>query len=300
MRRIGPALFAAALVACGLADQTGDDTRDVRVTIPAADARYLDIPTPEMRIEPGEEKMFCYHVTWDGEEDIAVSYLQGLQGSYGHHLVLLTTTDPKPSGTMEDCSDNADMGKYRTFVLPGNPLPEAHGILVPKGMHFVVQSHYMNAGRVPLLARDVARLEKIALEDVATWTTTLTTNSFAIELPPGEQVVKTFDCTIDEDVELLLVGGHMHEEGSEFELQVGPDADSLHSVYRISWRPDYRDIPPVELFFTEPYPLPAGTLLRTTCSWDNSRAHTVTFPEEMCAVFGYIRGTQNAYHCEES
>ena len=64
------------------------------------------------------------------------------------------------------------------------------------------------------------------------------------------------------------------------------------------WRPVFRDLPPVELFFEQPRPFSAGTISRTRCVWQNDTGRTLTFPEEMCSSFGYVRGTARSFQCE--
>lgn len=295
------AALLAALPACGTEEDMGDDDDDVvdlRVPIPEPDPAFVDLVTPEVTIEAGEEKMYCQYL--DNEEgEIAVDLMESYQGNYGHHIVLLTTLEPQPAGTFEDCTDASEMWKYRAFILPETPLPEGHGIVIPDDMQYVLQFHYVNASPNPILVRDVARLHKIPVEDVTTYTTTLTTNSLTFELPPDVPQEESFDCVIQEDVDLMLLGGHLHEQGQKFEILIGPDEDSLEQAYLVDpWRPEYRDAPPVQLYLDNPLPMPAGTIVRTNCSWRNTLDEPLEFPAEMCAGFGYVAGTQTPVHCE--
>jgi hypothetical protein len=300
--RVTPALVLAALAACGGGggDDTGDDVPDgvvdVRVPIPEPDPAFFDIVTPEATIDPGVEKMFCYYLdNQDGE--LAVSTLEALQGQYGHHVVLLTTVEPKPSGTWEDCSARSEMWKFRSFVLPV-PLPDGNAVRVPQGLQYVVQVHYVNAGEYPILIRDVARLRRVPVADVTTWVATMTTNVLDITIPPGA-ATETFDCTLTEDLDLLILGGHMHEHGARFTVEIGPSANELETLYLVDpWQPSYRDFPPVSLFFTAPHHLTAGTVIRTTCEWMNPGGSPIEFPTEMCTAFGYLAGTDRPFHCE--
>ncbi len=271
---------------------------DLRVAIPAADPSAVDLVTPEFTIAAGEEKMFCIYLDND-QGEFAVSKMESNQGKFGHHMVMLTTVEPKAHGTIEDCTEASEMWKFRSFILPDTPLPDGFGIKVPAGMQYVLQLHYVNASAKPILVRDVARLKKIPVESVTTWTTTLTTNSLNIDLPGAGTVTESFDCAIPEEVDLLVVGGHMHETGSTMEILMGPSTDALDSVYYVDpWVPEYRDAPPVTLMFQAPRKLTQGTVVRTTCTWKNPTTKAITFPEEMCAGFGYIAGTDQPFHCE--
>lgn len=301
MRRPLAIVLLFCVAACTGGEDGGDDVPDgvidVRVPIPEPSDDYIDLVTPDIQIEAGTEKMYCLYLDHD-QGDVAVKAMEALQGDYGHHIVLLTTIEPQPAGTLEDCSAQEDMWKFRSFVLPGNELPPGHGIRIADGMQYVMQIHYVNVARSPILVRDVARLARIEIDDVDTWVTTLTTNSLRLELPVGASR-ETFDCTLTEEVALLLLGGHMHETGSRFEIEVGPNTDALESMYLVDpWVPSYRDAPPVTLFFTQPRRLAAGTIVRTTCDWDNTTEETLAFPAEMCASFGYLAGTSTPFHCE--
>jgi hypothetical protein len=300
-------LFACGVLAAGCGgtsdgdDVIGDDVPpgvvDVRVPIPAPDPAFVDLVTQEETIQPGEEKMFCYYMN-NHLGDIAVSGLIGMQGQYGHHITLLTTIEPEADGTREDCSSQMDMWKFRAYVLPIDGLPTGMGIKIPNEIQYVLQIHYVNTGESPILVRDVARLRKIDPAAVTTWVATMTTNDLEVRLTPGESS-DTWDCTLAEDLDLLLLGGHMHELGSKFSIDIGPSATELENLYFVDpWRPQYRDAPPVTLYLTSPKHLTAGTVVRTTCTWMNPNPTDVEFPAEMCSAFGYLAGTQQPFHCQ--
>jgi hypothetical protein len=42
-----------------------------------------------------------------------------------------------------------------------------------------------------------------------------------------------------------------------------------------------------------PAVLPAGSTLRTTCTWNNPNSTTVGFPDEMCTFVGYYVGSSD-------
>ncbi len=98
---------------------------------------------------------------------------------------------------------------------------------------------------------------------------------------------------------LILVGGHMHEYGKRFELEFGPSVDKLERIYLAApWTPEFRDLPPIYEFFDAPIKLTKGSILRTTCEWDNPTDKPVTFPHEMCDAFGFVAGTKVPEVCD--
>jgi hypothetical protein len=305
MMWLGLAALSATTMACGGEEGGGtkgpttqdDGITDVRVAIPAAEDGVLDIVSGEIVIEPGTEKMFCFHYTYDGETT-AVGNVDMLQGKFGHHAIMVATTDPQPHGTVEDCTDQKEMQKYSALFFPTDEMPEGFGLELPSGFQMVLQAHYVNTSPDPIRIRDVVRLHTTPVEDIDRWVATITTNDFGMVIPALTPAESTFDCAIEEDVDLLLVGGHMHEYGTSFRFEVGPNADGMETLYDVpEWDSEYRDAPPVELMFDNPLTIPAGSVARTSCTWDNSLEHELLFPEEMCSTFGYIAGTKKHYDC---
>lgn len=291
------------LAACGGVDDgttpetPTDGIRDVRVTVPEPDAIHMDFVGPEQIIQPGEDKLFCTHFRYDGE-DTAFNQQETFQGKFGHHAILLAAKEPLPPGTTEDCSDSTSMAKFDAFTLPTDEMPAGLGTFLPKGKPFVLQTHYLNTDKVPIKIRDVVRLKMMPLESVQKWASMYATNTYEIGLAPHQVTERTFDCVIPSDVRLLLFGGHMHEWGTRFEASIGPDASNLESAYLVeSWNSQYRDSPPISLFFDNPKAVAAGTVLRTHCTWNNNTNEELDFPHEMCSTFGLIEGSKDPITC---
>lgn len=292
-------LLAAILAAgCGGSSAMTPEVRDLRLPIPSADPKYIDFVGLDGVIMPGEDKLLCLHMRYDGE-DAAFNYVEAQQSKFGHHFVLLASKEPKPPGTMEDCSKPEDMAKYDLFVIPSDELPAGHGFFIPKGKSIVSQSHYINSGKQPILIRDIIRLKRMELKDVTTWATPFATSSFDIKIPPQGRAESTFDCTIPADLGLLFMVGHMHEWGSRFEFKIGPDAANLEPMYKVdNWVSDYRDNPPVVTFFQAPKLLKAGTVVRTHCEWKSDQDKDLIFPHEMCVASGIVAGRKEPWLCK--
>jgi hypothetical protein len=271
--------------------------RDVRVTVPKEDPAYLQFVSTEEVVPPGEERMFCTHFSYTGP-DIAFDLQSTKQGKFGHHAVLLGAKEPLPNGTGEDCSKKEDMSKYDAYTISDQELPAGYGTLLRSGRKLVLQAHYINTGDAPLLIRDVVQLRKVPVDQVKNWAAIYVINSLEHRIPAMQTGSRSVDCTIADDVKLLVVGGHMHEFGSKISLDSGPDVDHLKSVFVTdNWKPEYRDSPPIHLFFDNPMQLLKGTVMRTNCEWKNPTDHEITFPEEMCDAFGFVAGTQDPVVC---
>ena len=297
------AVLVAAFVSTACESSTEDDAEpqpfDNRVELPAEDPDHVIFLGQEVIIEPGEDKMYCFHM--EAEEDMALIDIEMMQGEYGHHSVIVSSTDPLPAGTIEDCSDNEASSKFSAFLIPVPNPPQGAAFYVEKGTPIVLQSHYVNASDERMLVRDAVRARRISPDEVQLWLSTFTATTFEFEIPgDGEIHEKVFDCVMDRDVTLIELGGHLHEHGSSFEIDIGPDEDSLERIYTIdSWIPEFRDVPPLELYSGSPLPLPEGTILRTTCRWQNNTGEMLHFPAEMCVAFGVLGGTQERYDCRK-
>lgn len=300
LRRSFVVVGALALLSCSSQSSSDSGSNpnelDVRVAIPPADPKFIDFVGPEVVIPAGTEKMWCAFMQYTGP-DTAFYNQDALQGKYGHHAVLLSAKDPKPVGTLQDCTDMNGLTGFEPFSIP-EELPDGMGTFLPSGKSVIFQFHYVNTSNKAIRVRDVARLARREIADVKTWAAPWVTNTFQLSLAPRGPSSSTFDCKMDRDVDLVLVGGHMHEMGSSFELQVGADEASLQTVYSVdTWKPEFRDIPPVKLMKSAPMHIPAGTILRTTCKWNNPTDETVAFPREMCSTFGIAAGLKDPFVC---
>lgn len=288
-----------ALAACsGGTEPDAEEVLDVRVETPAPEAGIVDWMSPETTIDAYSDQMLCLYLD-PVADDLVADNLDAMQGDYGHHIVVLATRNPKPAGTWEDCSDADQMPDFRPMILPDTPLPEGYAVRIPAGTQPVMQIHYVNPTATPLLVRDVARLHLTDPEGVTKWASTFATNHLSFEIAPGATEEVSFDCEVPEGTEVLLLGGHMHEWGTRFEVGLGADPDNLAQEYLVNpWVPEYRDAPPVSLYFGSPRQMGAGSVLRTTCTFHNTESEPLGFPGEMCSTFGYLGGTDQPWVCE--
>jgi len=310
MRSIVASISLLGLLACGADNGSGDgdeagesstgmideDVVDERVDLAEDGPGVLNFIGAEFVVQPGEETIMCMSIDYEGG-DIAYRNALSFQGKGGHHVILLGAKEPQPAGTVEECLDGADMSKYDLLMVP-QELPVGYGTRLPGGRHMVIQSHYINTTDKPMLVRDVVQLDLIAMEDVQTWSAPIATNTIDLVVPAGETSEVTYDCVLEQDVDLLMLGGHMHEWGTKFQIDIGPSVDELELLYLVDpWQADFRDVPPVTLFLNEPRPLAKGTILRISCGWENTEPEELIFPFEMCAAFGLVAGVQDPIEC---
>lgn len=271
---------------------------DVRNALPAPSAKHFDVLGAEQEIAPGKELMFCTDVVYDGD-DTPFDLLETTQGKFGHHAVLLVPLKPNPPGTVVDCTDAKTMKNYSLFSIGDTALPAGHAGFLPKGKPLVLQSHYLNTGKVPIRVQDVVRIRKLPMAEVTSWDAVFINTTDQINIPPHAQGVSTtFDCPVVSDLRALIIGGHMHEYGSKLEVKYVSAAGVEEPLYKIdAWKAEYRDTPPVDLYLNNPKLLKGGGSLRITCTWNNTSDAALTFPTEMCVLFGYAAGTKDPIVC---
>ena len=304
------ALIAAA--ACGndhglsppalVTPPDASDVMDVRVPIPAPDPNFVDIVTPEGIVQPGESKIFCYYFDNPGG-DVATDYILALEGLGAHHIALMTSSDPRPAGTFEDCTSAEANAPLRWFILPTSTLdggmPAGTAMWVPADKPMLVQFHIVNSTDYALLVRDAIRIHKVDPTSIATWAATIAIGNLAVNIPadgPGEL---SWACTLPEDRKIVEMFGHMHDIGTKFAVDIGPSAAQLARLYTVdTWEATDRDTPPIASFYDAPIDVPAGTVVRTTCDWLNPAPTPVIFPEEMCITFAYLTGSQTPEQCQ--
>lgn len=289
MTRNFAAIFAVVILsACGGAAES--DVNDQRAVLPAAPDGGKRLMMPELAFEAGQERQACLYLTLDNEEPMWISSFIGHQGAAGHHLIAFTTIESEPSGTMIDCSSGERMAFWRLLFTQkargeAFTLPEGFAIKVEPHARLVLQTHYVNTTSQKMLTRDA--LDLIAYPKDAPAPISIAPFSIGsadLELPPRAAVTKAFECRAEEDMQIMLGFGHMHEMGTSVKIELGRTA-GMETIYSADpWSADYRDQPPfVEWPIESPLRVMKDDLLRVTCAWQSTSDETVTFPKEMCA-----------------
>ena len=121
-------------------------------------------------------------------------------------------------------------------------------------------------------------------------------------LPPGQETTRSFDCSFQRDVQVYQLNGHMHDFGSHMEVYMGPPGAAPSLIYEVEeWSVEFRDTPvTIEWPIDDPFIIPAGDILKTSCTWNNTSDDVLTFPSEMCATFGYYFPGEQTLICTNS
>src|SRR5262249_12207962 len=110
--------------------------------------------------------------------------------------------------------------------------------------------------------------------------------SVRIAVTPGRSTLQV-QCTLPEDVPLLMYSNHMHQFGANVTTENGstPLKDDPAWSYEWAFNPNFALRKP-----DNPLVLPAGSTLTTHCTWTNDGNDTIGFPDEMCVFFGIALG----------
>lgn len=285
-------LIASLGLACGSSPEDVGAVEDYPI-VPALPAGSVAYEFPELTIPAGSDVQHCLFLE-KTTEDMYVKAFRSYQGKSGHHILLLAAVVTDDPGTVRDCSSAEDMVRFRPVVSSErfgyDQFPEGMAVKVRAGTQLVVQQHYVNTTEHEIRVKDVAHMTPVPESEVETLVGFMGLSDITFEMPASPDVqTMTFDCQIPFDAKLLVMGPHMHDLGVTFRTEMGPAAGPLETKIDIPvWSAEYRDKPPLLKYTKDNAPdLKAGDIVRTTCGFKNTRDDSLTFPEEMCATFGY-------------
>ncbi len=296
VRLLSAVALLLSLAGCGADEDTDDPNAPVDVypeDVPVLAEGAIEYQFPVSVVEAGTEVQQCYFLP-RLEEDIYVTALDSYQAAGGHHLVLFKSIVPEPEGSLRDCTGISDMITLIPVVSSVNfgleHFPEGMAVRVKAGTQLVFQQHYVNTLDRTVRTHDVSHLQTIPQEDVEVFAGFYGLANIDFSLAPvaGDLKRVEFSCAVPKDLNVLLVGPHMHEFGRRFQVDIGP-ADDMQSIFDIDpWEPWMRDAPPAQQFpMEDPLVVHEGDLIRTRCTFDNDSGRELSFPSEMCATYGY-------------
>lgn len=159
--------------------------------------------------------------------------------------------------------------------LPGNEYntrvyPEGEGVKIPGGSDLIFEMHYTTFGEA---TKDQSKVGFVWADKAAK--TEIRNDVFFrprdFLIPPHDPHHLAFDdFSFPNNVVLLDIRPHMHLRGSDFKMVLEkPDGSEelllTVPVYDFKWQHTY--------VFKEPVVVPAGSSLKTTIHWDNSRVN---------------------------
>lgn len=291
-----------------------EEVIDLRLTESDYEPGGLTIWGSDAVIQPGEDIMYCNAGTYEGP-DIGIHAINTWQNQYGHHLQFfgLRATEidypdgvsfPCGTGTDFDMTDTEPVGIPTSVWIGGentidNPLLDGMAFKFSSGQRYLLQAHYVNTGIVAVRVHDLVSFDVLDPDtEVETWAAPLIMNNANIEIPAGQAGSMTFDCTIEDEANVLFANGHMHEWGTS--IRVGRWKGDVETVLTDVpvWQSVYRDSPPTTYFGSGEVVLTPGDVIRTECNWFNDTDETLAFPHEMCDGVALAYPLLNSWICD--
>lgn len=244
--------------------------------------------------EVGEGDVFeCFYTDTITDRELDVYAAEGHQGPGGHHVMVFYTNDVH-TPTHHPCVDSEMVNWNMVAGAAGSgdgvlSLEDNLSNRVPKGAQMVIQAHYINTTGKPFTTKDAITLKLRKPRETADYVNYFAVFDGSFQIPPQTKYTSTTECTVADDLQLVLSLGHMHERGKHFRLDVLDASGAVAKTLRDdAWSPEYTSHPPLDRFpASAPLVLTKGTVLRQTCDWDNEEAKLVEFPTEMCVGFFY-------------
>jgi hypothetical protein len=286
------ALFAL-LAACGtdspgVALLPGFDPPD-----PGPDGIQFVIPIVH-GIPPGTDETLCTYLDYDVSKDLDITAYEGFSSAVGSHHEILYTVVNKRTADTHPC-DETDMLNARYLggggaESPAVPLPDGIVMRIPAHSQIMIQHHWINATDAAIdgqVAFNVTVEAASASNMVAELFTDVTTQ---ITLAPGTGSAHA-QCTVGQDLQLFMIGGHAHELGTHVAIATttAAAAGAANVIYDTDWNASYQFNPPRNNYsLAQPLVLHKGDQIAVQCDYNNTTGATVMFPREMCVAWGYF------------
>jgi hypothetical protein len=305
-------------VAGPIAREGAADTGMIDATMdlgPPADG-VTRIETPTFVVEPYDEIIVCYVGSFpDDAERLAISWASMHEHPiFGHHIQfngLRGGSDgiDAEDGELLDCSDPLTSMLASTNILNLNRpfadgsggemvLPDDVAVAIPGGSKWLFEYHVVNTTPRRVRARGVMDLLEVDPEAVQEWAAPWVFNDSGFALPPGEATEVLVDCEWPSEARVLSVLGHMHDFGLSLSVDMVTPGGEQSTIYDAAeWDLAWRYMPYV-VDFDGGLPVSEGTRFLTTCSFFNSGADEVLFPEEMCVASGMFMPAEAPLACD--
>lgn len=276
-------------------------------TIPGSlAATDVKLDFPEREVAPASDGMMCYFFE-PTKAEFFVHDVDVYQGKHGHHLIVMRTIMREKPGSMRDCSKAADMVNLLPIIPAGqggfDGLPKGMAMRVPKGSQMVLQQHYLNPTENPFKVRDALVLHTMQASDVETQVGFLAVNSGKLSLKdaPGLQESAIHCEAPQDDMNIILLGPHMHEWGRSFTASFTPALGKKQPLLQTDpWQAEYRDKPPYVSYYGKGLVFNKGDAIDVQCFHENDTGAPLEFPQEMCTMYGlfYPAGERQAWICD--
>jgi hypothetical protein len=292
------AVLAVVLVGCG---SDGPEVLD-GFDVPAPKPGEIQLLSPIVEdIAPGADITLCHYIDFEADRDYDISDYQGFQSGGGHHVLLYTVANHKPPQTKPCTEDDMLNARYLAGggAEGGKPeIPEGIVMRLKKGSQLLIQTHWINATDFPLRGQGAFNIEMGPASPASIVADLFTVVSTEISIPPSSAGSTRGDCALGRDMSFFALGGHEHYRGTHVSITHTPLGGTPKMIYDHAWADHYESDPP-RLQFTREAPFVGkhGDRFTIDCQYYNDTSETITFPLEMCVMFGYYFPADGEIDC---
>lgn len=304
-------LFALT-ASCGSSESDGADGAPAPVAANGGAATLsggvLTFDSGEFEI-PAGESFFCFWTPFTTPTELSVVKADAKQSVGGHHVTAYYA-DVVRKPQMRQC-DSTDMVDWHFAIAAGGEgaattefaaLPDGLAIKMQSQKQLLIQLHYINTTGAPQKVRDSMTITTTDPANVKAYAADFVIMDDQWKLPPHMETTAVSTCTVTEDINLVMMLGHMHQAGKHYRLELMEPGETTFKTFEASdydWKPAYTSHPPSwRRSMDQALSLKKGTKFRQTCQWNNDSSDTLGFPTEMCISFGYRYPATERLFCE--
>lgn len=253
------------------------------------DTPHFDFASDTYRLQPGEEKYFCYTTNLPADRDIAITRLTPKYGPGTHHILFAQALAPEPPGF----SECPVLTKQTWVPLYGGGKDSGPLELPPqvafkpfnRGQQVIMQLHLQNSGDAPITGTTSIRTDYVESTPEIMQAGIFGLDNRHLVIPAHTlAATNEMSCVLNADIDVFAVLGHMHKRGVRIELSRGATVGA-EMLFQESW--DF-DAQPITSFELE---LKKGDQMFTRCTHRNEGDTPIVYGEssdtEMCILVMY-------------
>jgi hypothetical protein len=251
---------------------------------PDGDGNHTDV-VAKYTLQPGEEKYLCYTVQLPADRELAITRMTPTYGVSTHHILFAQTLVDEAAG-MSECAvliRDTWLPLYTGGVSSGPlVLPAKTGFTVLKpGQQLLLQLHLQNASDTPVTDTTTMRVEYTDVTPDLIHAGIFGLDNRKLDIPAHtDAALNEMSCTIDRDLGVFAVIGHMHKHGAHLDVSRGATAGD-EMLYAEDWSFETQPVTPAT------FTVHKNDMLHLRCTHKNSSDQPVAWGEssdtEMCA-----------------
>ncbi len=204
-----------------------------------------------------------------------------------HHMFVFFMPGVTANGPLQDCpSGGLEFHPYPfTSQSPDAVLtyPPGVGSVIPGSYGLMLNAHFINTSQADYQATLKVTLHVAAQGTVTEHAGVIFMNNASIDIPPtGQPSTATATCTLPQDVNLMVVGSHMHQRATNFVA-----TSASQTIYQTNQWAD-----PKPTVYDPPLQLKAGAPVTWSCTYVNDTNTDLTFGESALTNVMCIFGAQ--------